>query len=285
MKSEPFASIENQNSTDRNSKKIAAILSAYDDLIENNNRRIAILEKMAEEIYKEWFVRMRFPGHEKVKFEKDIPADWEHIKIENAFKFCGGGTPSKKNNNYWKDDGVNWFTPTDLTSDNVIFKFESSLKCNEEGLEKSSSKLFPSYSIMLTSRATIGVVAINVTEACTNQGFITCLPNNRYPLFFLYHWLKSMKPFFLLISTGATFAELTKGSFKKIIISTPVSDITGKFQEVVEPLYKQIELLLKKNNNLKQTRDRLLTRLISGRLSVEDLDIQFPKSMKEESDA
>jgi type I restriction enzyme S subunit len=163
-------------------KKITAILSTYDDLIENNNRRIAILEKMAEEIYKEWFVRMRFPGHEKARFEKGIPVVWEYVKIEDAFQITGGGTPSKENDNFWKDGNINWYTPTDLTSDNLVFKFSSGLKCNELGLEKSSARLFPAYSIMMTSRATIGVIAINVTQACTNQGFITCIPNNRYPL-------------------------------------------------------------------------------------------------------
>src|SRR5207249_5328747 len=95
--------------------KIAAILSAYDALIETNQRRIALLEKLAEEIYREWFVRLRFPGHEKAKVVKGVPEGWNLVKLENAFKFTGGGTPSKEIDRYWNDGDVNWFTPSDIT--------------------------------------------------------------------------------------------------------------------------------------------------------------------------
>ncbi|MDP3195379.1 restriction endonuclease subunit S, partial [Tabrizicola sp.] len=102
-------------------KKIAAILSTYDELIENNQRRIALLEKMAEEIYREWFVRLRFPGHEKVKIIKGAPEGWKLVKLEHAFKFTGGGTPTKEVNRYWVGGDVNWFTPSDITGANGIF--------------------------------------------------------------------------------------------------------------------------------------------------------------------
>jgi type I restriction enzyme, S subunit len=176
-------------------KKIAAILTAYDDLIEINNRRIQILKKMAEEIYREWFVRFRFPGYEKVKLKKNIPEDWIFQKIENAFEFTGGGTPSTEESKYWVEGNINWYAPSDITSTSEIFMFESSEKITEFGLEKSSAKIFPAYSIMLTSRATIGAIGINTTIACTNQGFITCIPNDIYPLYYLFYWLKLSKSF------------------------------------------------------------------------------------------
>ncbi len=180
--------------------KIAAILLAYDDLIENNQRRIALLEKMAEEIYREWFVRLRFPGHEKVKFIKGVPEGWKLVKLENAFKFTGGGTPTKEVNRYWDGGDVNWFTPSDITGANGIFLERSGGQCTEEGFNNSSAKMFPAYSVMLTSRATIGAVGINLTPASTNQGFITCIPNAQYPLPYLYHWIKLAKPHFELLS-------------------------------------------------------------------------------------
>jgi type I restriction enzyme, S subunit len=77
-------------------RTVAAILSAYDELIENNRRRIALLEKMAEDIYREWFVRLRFPGHEQLRVTKGLPQGWELVKVEHAFKFTGGGTPAKE---------------------------------------------------------------------------------------------------------------------------------------------------------------------------------------------
>jgi type I restriction enzyme S subunit len=263
-------------------RKIAAILSAYDELIENNKRRIALLEKMAEEIYREWFVRLRFPGHEKVKVIKGVPQGWKLVKIENAFKFTGGGTPSKEVTRYWKDGEVNWFTPSDITSAEGIFLQRSNDQCTEEGVSRSSARMFPAYSVMVTSRATIGAIGINLTPACTNQGFITCIPNSRYPLPFLYHWLKLSKPHFEILAVGATFAELTKGVFKRIEILTPSEPIVTQFAQIESPLFKAIEIHFRENTKLIETRNKLLPRLISGKLSVENLDIQFPPSMVEE---
>lgn len=265
--------------------KIAAVLSAYDELIEKNRRRIALLEKLAEELYREWFVRLRFPGHEKVKFVKGVPEGWELVKIEQAFKFTGGGTPSKEVNRYWKDGDINWFTPSDITGAAGIFLEQSGERCNEEGYNESSAKMFPPYSVMLTSRATIGAIGINTTPACTNQGFITCIPNDRYPLPYLYHWLKLAKPHFELLSGGATFAELTKGTFKRIEVLTPPENIATEFAGIEAPIFKSIETLLAANRQLTRTRDLLLPRLISGKLSVEHLDIQFPPGMAEEMPA
>jgi type I restriction enzyme S subunit len=264
-------------------KKIAAILSAYDDLIENNKRRIALLEKMAEEIYREWFVRFRFPGHEQVKMVKGVPEGWDKVRLEMAFPYTGGGTPSKEVERYWQNGDVNWYTPSDITASQGIFLSRSSEQCAEEGLNSSSARLFPAYSIMMTSRATIGAIGINTTPACTNQGFITCIPNERYPLTFLYHWLKLSKPYFELLSGGATFAELTKGTFKKIEILTPPKPLVDDFERRVSPMFKQIELLLKQMEGFIKTRNMLLPRLISGKLQVEHLDIRFPPAMEEVS--
>jgi type I restriction enzyme S subunit len=171
--------------------RIADILSAYDDLIENNNRRIALLEEAMHILYREWFVRMRFPGYEHVHMVDGLPEGWEETVIDQAFKVLGGGTPSKEINDYWQDGMINWYTPTDLTKAQAMFADASISKITETGLVNSSAKMFPPNSVMMTSRATIGAIAINTTEACTNQGFITCLPNMRVPLFFLFHWLKN----------------------------------------------------------------------------------------------
>jgi type I restriction enzyme S subunit len=164
-----------------------------------------------------------------------------------------------------------------------MFLEQSREQCSEEGLSASSARLFPAYSVMMTSRATIGAIGINLTPACTNQGFITCMPNENYPLTYLYHWLKLSKPHFELLSGGATFAELTKGTFKRIEILTPPKDVVADFEQRVSPLLKKVESLLRANTMLKETRDALLPRLISGKLAVDDLDIRFPPGMAEAS--
>jgi type I restriction enzyme, S subunit len=263
--------------------KIAAILSAYDELIENNCRRIALLEKLAEEIYREWFVRFRFLSHEKLRVVKGVPQGWTLVKLDQAFKFTGGGTPSKEVNRYWNDGDVNWFTPSDITGADGIFLERSGDQCSEEGVNNSSARMFPAYSVMLTSRATIGAIGINTTPACTNQGFITCIPNEKYPLPYLYHWLKLAKPHFELLAGGATFAELTKGTFKRIEILTPPEPIITEFTRIESPLFASIDALLRTNRKLIETRNKLLPRLISGKLSIENLNIEFPPNMIEES--
>jgi type I restriction enzyme, S subunit len=261
--------------------KIAAVLSTYDDLIENNRRRIALLERMAEQLYREWFVRFRFPEHTQMKFEKGRPLGWDVVPTAKAFAFTGGATPSKDTLRFWKDGDINWYTPSDITGSEGIFLEESGDRCTEEGLANCSAKLFPAYSVMMTSRATIGAIGINTTPASTNQGFISCIPNERYPLSYLYHWLKLAKPHFEALSGGATFPELTKGTFKRIGILTPPQALVAAFDARCLPMLKMIESLLKAHGSLKQARDLLLPRLISGKLRVDDLDIQFPPSMQD----
>ena len=260
-------------------QKIAAILSTYDDLIANNQRRITLLERMAEDIYREWFVRLRFPGHENTTIEKGVPKDWGFVKTDKAFKFYGGATPARDTPRFWQSGDVNWFTPTDITGADGMFLEASSEQCTDEGLRNCSSTLFPPYSVMMTSRATIGAIGINLTPACTNQGFITCIPNDAYPLAYLYHWIKLGKPHFESLSGGSTFAELTKGTFKRMEILTPPQALVQQFQQLVAPLFKSMETHLKANASLKSTRDVLLPRLISGKLSVDALDIRFPPGM------
>lgn len=264
--------------------KIAGILSAYDELIENNKKRIALLEAMAEELYKEWFVRFRFPNYENTEFEKAVPKDWLERPTSELFEILGGGTPSKDEEEYWKDGEINWFTPSDLTKGSSLFIENSELKCNETGLSKSSAKLFPAFSIMMTSRATIGVLSINTTEACTNQGFITCLPNEQFPLTYLYFWLKFSKPYFDILANGATFAELSRGVFKKIKMRVPTQDLIDKFDNFCKPVFDEILNIQRQTENLTIQKNQLLPRLISGKLSVEHLNIQQPPTPAQPTD-
>ncbi|HBG31806.1 MAG TPA: restriction endonuclease subunit S [Gammaproteobacteria bacterium] len=253
-------------------RRIVSILSAYDDLIENNTRRIAILEEMARRIYDEWFVRFRFPGHENVRMVESelglVPEGWSIEAVEDVFETIGGGTPSKAEPDYWVDGVINWYVPTDLTGAKTVFMEESAAKINALGLSKSSAKLFPANSVMMTSRATIGAIAVNTTDACTNQGFISCLPSERFPLWLLFHWLKANVGVFESLGTGATFKEITKGVFRKIELAVPEASIVDAFEKAVGPMMALVLSLERKNRNLRTTRDLLLPKLISGELDV-----------------
>jgi len=243
-----------------------------------------LLERMAEQLYREWFVRFRFPGDKKkVKFINGLPQGWRTVPLAKAFQFTGGATPAKDIARNWTDGTINWFTPTDITAADGIFLEQSGMQCTDEGLANCSAKLFPPYSVMMTSRATIGAIGINILPACTNQGFIACIPNERYPLGYLYHWLKLSKSHFLSLSGGATFPELTKGTFKRIEILTPPAHLMDEFERRIAPMFKAVETLQKAIVSMTKTRDLLLPRLISGKLRVDKLDIQFPPSMQAES--
>lgn len=128
-------------------RKIAAVLSIYDDLIENNTRRIAILEEMARALYREWFVDFRFPGHEGVRMVESveglIPEGWQIHPLGEVVEITGGGTPSSGRPEYWEDGTVIWYSPSDLTAAGSMFISESSRRITELGLRESSARLFP----------------------------------------------------------------------------------------------------------------------------------------------
>ena len=258
--------------------KIAAILSVYDDLIENNLRRTKILEEMAQSLYREWFVKFRFPGYHKVKMVDSplgkIPEGWEIRQVDEVIETLGGGTPSTKEPSYWEGGNIDWYSPSDLTASGSMFITGSSKKITQIGLDKSSAKLFPAYSLMMTSRATIGVISINTEKACTNQGFITCIPNDRLSVFHLYFWIKESREKIISVASGATFKEISRGEFREFPIVVPPPFIENTFTETVEPMCRLIENLIKKNHNLVVTRDLLLPKLISGELDVSELDIK-----------
>lgn len=255
-------------------QRIAEILSAYDELMENSHRRIRILEAMARVLYREWFVHFRFPGHEEIPRVAspigDIPQGWEVKTVADSFDISGGGTPSRSEKTYWSSGAIRWFAPSDLTAARTMFMDDSPERITELGLANSSARLFPAFSVMVTSRATIGAIAINTQVACTNQGFITCLPNERVPIYFLFHWLTENVPTFQRMASGATFKEISRGVFKTIEFLHPNAALVRRFELKVEPMAQQILALQRQIQNLRRTRDLLLPRLLSGQVPLKD---------------
>jgi type I restriction enzyme, S subunit len=256
-------------------RRIAGILFAYDDLIENSQRRIKILEEMARRLYREWFVHFRFPGHEGCRSMEsplgEIPEGWEVKTVGDSFEILGGGTPSRKEERYWAGGTIQWFSPTDLTGASTMFMDDSRDHITHTGLSESSARLFPPLCVMLTSRATIGAIAINTTEACTNQGFITCLPSEKVPLYFLHSWLSENIPTFVRMASGSTFKEISRGVFKSIHFLHPQADLVGMFESFAMPIGDELLSLQRQIQNLRHTRNLLLPRLLSGQIDVEAL--------------
>jgi type I restriction enzyme S subunit len=255
-------------------QRIAGILSAYDELIENSQQRIKTLESMARALYREWFVYFRYPGHESVPLVPsalgDIPEGWEVDTVAKAFVISGGGTPSRKQDEFWEGGTIQWYSPSDLTRAGTMFMDDSSDHITELGLAQSSARMFPSRSVMLTSRATIGAIAINTETACTNQGFITCLPNTSVPLYFLFHWLSENVPTFQRMASGATFKEISRGTFQTIEFLVPKREVVERFESVATSIAEQVLALQRQIQNLHATRDGLLPRLLSGQINVEE---------------
>jgi type I restriction enzyme S subunit len=254
-------------------RRIASILSAYDELIDNSQRRIKILESMARAFYREWFVHFRFPGHESVPRVPsplgEIPQGWEVKPVDEAFEISGGGTPSRKEGDYWEGGTIQWYSPSDLTAAGTMFIDDSSDHITEVGLAQSLARMFSAGSVMLTSRATIGAIAINTQPACTNQGFITRMPNDQVPLYFLFHWLADNVPTFQRMASGATFKEISRGVFKTIEVLQPSSTLVGQFEVAVTPMARNVLALQRQVQNLRRTRDLLLPRLLSGGIPLD----------------
>jgi type I restriction enzyme S subunit len=256
-------------------KKIAAILSAYDDLIENNLQRIRLLEEVAQITYEEWFVRMKFPGHETAQWDKEtgLPEGWKELSFGNACGISGGGTPSREVDEYWNNGTIAWFSPTDLSKAGTYCLLDSSQKITDTGLKESSAKLLQPNSFMMTSRATIGLFALIDKPFCTNQGFINVTPNESCHKLFLFFNLKSRVDELYNHASGATFPEISKSTFKKIKIIFPNENVLKSFDSTVAPVINTMMNMTRQNELLREARDILLPRLMTGVIDVDQVEV------------
>ena len=249
-------------------RKIADILSAYDDLIENNQRRIAFLEEAARLLYREWFVHFRFPDHERVTINDGVPEGWEQHTYGTVCQAIGGGTPSTSKPELWNDGDIPWYTPTDVTRNSCLALIDSGRKITEAGLRSSSAKMLPADTVLMTSRASVGFFGIIEEPSCTNQGFINILPNDprsrMYLLFNLMHRVEEIRSY----AGGSTYREISKSKFKALNVALPDSHLLREFEEQTSTMHSQVRTLHTMNQKLAQSRDLLLPRLMSGVVAV-----------------
>lgn len=249
-------------------ERIVDILSAYDDLIENNQKQIKLLEEAAQRLYKEWFVDLRFPGHETTPITDGIPEGWEAKTMGDVCDSVGGGTPSTKNDEYYRDGKIKWVTPTDITRKNGLILLDTEKKITEEGLQHSSAKMVPPYTILMTSRASVGFFGLCQHEVCTNQGFIACVPHKENVRFFLLYNLMNRVDEIRAKASGSTFLEISKKNFRGLHVILPSDNVLDEFTKMVHPMVQQMETLTKSIAMLQEARDRLLPKLMNGEIEV-----------------
>ncbi|MEA1895826.1 MAG: restriction endonuclease subunit S [Euryarchaeota archaeon] len=248
-------------------RRIASILSAYDDLIENNRRRIQLLEQAARLLYKEWFVHLRFPGHEHVAITDGVPEGWEKKKIADVCETVGGGTPSTKVAEYWEGD-ITWIVPSDITKNDCLALLDSERKITERGLRESSAKMVPAETILMTSRASVGFFALMDFEVCTNQGFISIIPHEDELRMYLLFNLMSRVTEIRSNAKGTTYPEISKGRFRGMDVIVPSKPLVSEFMRFASDIIQQVRCLKRSTLQLKAARDILLPRLMNGEVAV-----------------
>lgn len=247
-------------------ERIADILSSYEDLIEANNRRIELLEQTAQELYKEWFVRFRFPGYENTKFEDGFPKGWTIKRLSDYGRVETGKTPSTEIAENYGGEIMFVKTP-DMHGNMFIIQTED--KLSERGHSTQPKKLLPANSIMVSCIGTAGVVSINSEPAHTNQQINSIILNNPNELEWLYHTCKALKETIELFGAiGATMTNLSKGKFEKLKVVDPGEDLILAYHDKVKALFDEIKSLMYQNQNLTAQRDMLLPRLMSGKLEI-----------------
>lgn len=238
-------SLQEQNS-------IADVLGALDDKIAANQRVIQLSEQLA------------------MTFYRSTEKSESSLTFADVAGIYGGGTPSTKNPDFW-DGEIRWATPTDITALKGPWLCGTARSITEEGLSKSSGSLHPEGSILMTSRATIGHVAFIDAPTTTNQGFINLVPQEAYR-YWLYFQLKQRTSEFIAWANGATFLELSRGTFKKLPFQACAETELEKFNSLVAPLMKRVLKAQKENQALARTRDELLPLLMNGKITVAEAE-------------
>lgn len=250
-------------------RKIASILSGYDDLIENNLKRIKILEEMAQQTYEEWFVRMRFPGYETAVMNEEtgLPEGWEKVKLGEWIKTSSGGTPSKKKEvEFYENGTIPWVRTGELKNFILI---DSEIKITASGLKNSSAKLFPKGTVLLAMYGnTIGEVTYCDFSTSTNQACCGFLVKNENESYFIHQYLLKNKEQVLSFRMGAAQENISQTIIQNMELIKPNEILLTEFGQITKRFYDSIINLLNQNQRLREARDLLLPRLMMGIVEV-----------------
>lgn len=268
IRSSALQSIEVDYPSFPTQQRIAGILSAYDDLIENARKQIRLLEESAQRLYKEWFIDLHFPGHESTPILDGLPAGWKRKTIGEVCDTIGGGTPSTTVSAYYQGGTIPWVTPTDITRNNALVLLDTAVKITEAGLKGSSAKMLPAETILMTSRASVGFFGLCDFPVCTNQGFINCIPHRAEMQMYLLYNLMSRVDEIRQKASGSTYLEINKSTFRAFEMVVPSDEVLQTFQESTHRIIERTRALAKQIALLTEARDRLLPKLMSGEITV-----------------
>lgn len=246
-------------------KAIAGTLSTYDDLIDNNRRRMALLEDSARQLYREWFVRLRFPGHEHTPIVDGVPQGWERRTAFDSMQVLSGGTPKTSISDYW-DGETPFFTPKDAVDGIWVSSCERSL--TELGIKNCNSKLYPRETVFITARGTVGKLNMAQTPMAMSQSCYALVAKDHLSQRFIYSAMREGVEALRQQAVGAVFDAIVVDTFKRIHLTIPTATVLRLFDEAVEPVFAQVENLASQNQKLRQARDLLLPRLMNGELAV-----------------
>jgi type I restriction enzyme, S subunit len=250
----------------RDQQAIAVILSTYDSLIENNLRRMKLLEESARLLYREWFVRLRFPGHEHTRIINGVPEGWRKGQVGDLGEIITGKTPSTEDERNYGDD-VQFIKTPDMHRQLIIVETEQSL--SEKGANSQSNKFIPEGAILVACiGAKLGVVALTSERCQTNQQINAVIPHHDSMRYYSFFALRDLKPMLQAMGGGATMPNVNKNKFSNLPLLLPQRSLMVTFNEVAHPVFSQLRTLLLHNKNLKTARDLLLPKLMSGEIAV-----------------
>ena len=261
-------------------ERISALLNALDDKIALNKRINDKLEAMAKRLYDYWFVQFDFPdenGHPykssggkmvwNETLKREIPEGWKVKRIDEIANIFNGSTPATDNQQYYGGDIV-WITPKDLSDQNSKFVYKGARNITVEGYNSCSTTIIPKGSIVMSSRAPIGLLSIAQCDLCTNQGFKNLVPKHAMDSYYLYYTLKSNIGKIQNLGTGTTFKEVSKDDLGRFSLLYPSNDITSLFTNKLTSLFAKQLLIEKQSARLMSLRDRLLPLLMNGQVEV-----------------
>ena len=239
-------------------KKIANYLDDIDEKIELNNAINNNLEQQAQAYFDKLFIINADPN-------------WAKCTLSDIGSVIAGGTPSKSKPEYYANQGIAWITPKDLSVDKSKFISRGENDISELGFSKSSATKMPAGTILFSSRAPIGYIAIAQNEVTTNQGFKSVIPNENIGTPYAYFLLKNLLPIIEGMASGSTFKEISGAAMKSVPTVIPDADTIQLFSNFCEPIFKEQEVLESENKHLSVLRDSLLQKLMSGEIDVSGL--------------
>lgn len=247
-------------------QKIAKILSSLDDKIELNNKINDNLEQQAQAIFKSWFVDFE-------PFGGKMPEGWRIGKLSEIGTIVGGSTPSKNKSEYYTQNGIAWITPKDLSNNKTKFISHGEIDITELGFENSSAVKMPTGTVLYSSRAPIGYIAIAKNEVTTNQGFKSVIANKNIGNAYVYYFLKSNFELIDNMASGSTFKEISGTAMKNVPLLIPDEKTLLEFQSFSSRIFDEQEKLEEENRNLASLRDTLLPKLMSGEIDVNSVQV------------